>query len=59
MRSRALPLLPPVLQALVSQGPGPLWLRALRGLFGFRLIELCHNEDSHNEISFNYLSAAS
>lgn len=59
MRSCALPLLSPVLQPLVKQGPGPLWLRALRGLFGFHLIKLCHNEDSHNEISFNYLSAAS
>lgn len=58
MGSCALPLHSPVPHPLLDWGPGPLWLQALRGPFGFHLIKLCHNENSHNEINFNYLSAA-
>lgn len=54
----ALPMHSTVLDPLEEQGTGPLAAPGPQRSSGFHLIKLSHNENSSNEINFNYLSAA-
>lgn len=56
MGSCALPVHSPILDPLGGVGHGALVAPGPQRSLSFHLIKLSYNENSHNEINFNYLS---